>query len=178
MSDEDSLLPPSDVRYQMRPCGPCTACCTVMAVKSLEKEAGERCKQCSIGENGETPGCRIYERRPLECKSFVCLWAHGLKFLRDDDRPDNIKVFLHSFEDRHGDPCVSFSELERDALNRPRVQELVAEVLAGGFTIRYRHFDGHVNWIDGQGGYKRFVPKAATDLPDIADDGRIIVVKG
>lgn len=148
-----------------------------MAVASLEKPAGEWCKQCSNGEHGEPPGCRIYARRPLECKSFVCLWAHGLKFLTDEDRPDKVKVFLHTFEDRHGDPCVSFSELVPDALNRPRVRELVSEVLAGGFTIRYRHYNGDVNWIDGEGRYKRFVPKAATDLPDVVDDGRLIVVK-
>ena len=51
-----------------RKCGGCTLCCTLLPVVSLGKTGGQRCKHlCSRG-------CRIYERRPIDCRFFSCRW--------------------------------------------------------------------------------------------------------
>lgn len=71
-------------------CGECTACCTVMGVKELDKKANVRCThQCD-------KGCSIYGQHPQSCKDFECLFVQGLfpdheEFLR----PDKLGVIFH-----------------------------------------------------------------------------------
>lgn len=69
-----------------RPCGDCTACCTVMAVPELGKSRGQACAHLCAS------GCAIYEERPASCRRFDCLWRLG--FARDDDRPDRFGVIF------------------------------------------------------------------------------------
>ncbi|HRI10323.1 MAG TPA: hypothetical protein PKW35_21035 [Nannocystaceae bacterium] len=71
---------------QARPCGECTACCTVMAVTELQKPRGQACAHICAG------GCAIYSERPDSCRRFDCLWRLG--FARDDDRPDRLGVIF------------------------------------------------------------------------------------
>jgi hypothetical protein len=52
---------------EARACGSCTLCCKVLAITELGKPQGEWCRHCAIGS-----GCRIYDRRPSECRSFHC----------------------------------------------------------------------------------------------------------
>jgi hypothetical protein len=54
-----------------RACGTCTLCCKVMAIEQLEKPGGVWCGHCEPGM-----GCRIYEGRPTECRTFHCLWLY------------------------------------------------------------------------------------------------------
>jgi len=71
-----------------RSCGPCTLCCTVMAVDrpEMQKEAGVTCRHCK-------GGCTIYETRPALCRDFHCGWRQ-LPILDDDWRPDRSGVFV------------------------------------------------------------------------------------
>lgn len=71
---------------QARPCGECTACCTVMAVTELKKPRGQACPHICAA------GCAIYSERPDSCRRFDCLWRLG--FARDDDRPDRLGVIF------------------------------------------------------------------------------------
>jgi hypothetical protein len=50
-----------------RSCGECTLCCKVIGIAALDKPRGRWCQHCEAGV-----GCRIYERRPEECRSFDC----------------------------------------------------------------------------------------------------------
>jgi hypothetical protein len=50
-----------------RACGSCTLCCKLLIVKDLAKPLGEWCQHCDIGR-----GCRIYDERPAECRTFFC----------------------------------------------------------------------------------------------------------
>jgi hypothetical protein len=50
-----------------RACGACTLCCKVLGIAELEKPQGDWCRHCDIGR-----GCKIYDRRPAECRSFHC----------------------------------------------------------------------------------------------------------
>lgn len=70
-----------------RACGPCTRCCTRLAVPALDKAAGVRCSH-----EQEAGGCAIYDRRPVTCRAFVCQWQQGT--LREALRPDLVQVIV------------------------------------------------------------------------------------
>lgn len=50
-----------------RNCDTCTMCCKILSIKDLEKPQGQWCSHCNIGK-----GCKIYDLRPEECKTFYC----------------------------------------------------------------------------------------------------------
>jgi hypothetical protein len=52
----------------MRECGDCSLCCRVMGVESLDKPRGVWCQHCT------KPGCKIYDTRPKDCRTFSCAW--------------------------------------------------------------------------------------------------------
>lgn len=57
---------------QFNQCGECTACCTAIEVRALNKPAGETCEHVCEG------GCSIYHDRPDACKKAACMWLQGL----------------------------------------------------------------------------------------------------
>jgi hypothetical protein len=63
-----------------RECGTCTLCCKVIGVVALDKPEQVWCRHCIPGR-----GCRIYETRPQECRTFGCLW------LADEAFPEALK---------------------------------------------------------------------------------------
>ena len=69
-----------------RPCGECTACCTALEVRELQKPRGLPCVHLCAA------GCGVYAERPETCRRFDCLWRLG--FARDDDRPDRLGVIF------------------------------------------------------------------------------------
>ena len=79
-------------------CGSCTMCCKLMAVTELAKPKNVLCQHCDIGK-----GCKIYDDRPDNCRSFRCLWLQsqvmGLNALPLQMRPDKCKVVLHTTPD-------------------------------------------------------------------------------
>ena len=63
------LPPPSPTRES---CGSCGTCCKLLEVPSLNKPT---CQWCVHAKPGRLPGaCTIYEARPIECRTFRCLW--------------------------------------------------------------------------------------------------------
>lgn len=62
-----------------RSCESCKACCITMDVHSIKKPAGRACQHlCSTG-------CMVYERRPGDCREFMCDW------LMDEDMPASMR---------------------------------------------------------------------------------------
>ncbi len=57
-----------------RKCGSCNLCCELFEVEGLDKAAGQKCEYLKAG----CRGCRIYESRPDQCRSFDCLWLQGV----------------------------------------------------------------------------------------------------
>lgn len=55
-----------------RRCGPCSACCTVIAVPELQKPADEPCRHLCAS------GCGIHPDRPESCQRFECQWLRGV----------------------------------------------------------------------------------------------------
>jgi hypothetical protein len=52
-----------------RGCRGCTLCCKLLGVEELEKPPSVWCGSCS-----PRTGCKIYELRPTECRSFYCAY--------------------------------------------------------------------------------------------------------
>lgn len=74
----------------MNACGTCTACCVLLPIVALGKQAGRPCRKLVTA--GPEPGCSIYPSRPEACRSFACGWlAEGWD---DDLRPDVCGVML------------------------------------------------------------------------------------
>jgi hypothetical protein len=53
-----------------RTCEGCEACCTVMAVRELEKATWTPCRHLA----GQGRGCAVWGEHPSSCKTFHCLW--------------------------------------------------------------------------------------------------------
>jgi len=70
----------------LRPCQPCTECCTAMRIAELDKPQGEKCPH----EGAQ--GCNIYTLRPTGCRKWNCQWRLGVGTM--DQRPDLIGIVL------------------------------------------------------------------------------------
>lgn len=62
-----------------RACGGCDACCTVMAVRELEKPTWTACRH----RPADRPGCSIWGAHPASCRTFHCLWRQEPAVLPD-----------------------------------------------------------------------------------------------
>ncbi len=71
----------------VRKCGTCTACCTTLGIRELEKPPGTPCSKLS-----SVKGCSIYEDRPNSCSAWSCLWRRG--GFEGADRPDRLGVVM------------------------------------------------------------------------------------
>lgn len=116
-----------------RSCGECTACCTVLGVRELEKKPWQNCQH--ICGNG----CAIYAERPGSCKEFSCFWLSG-DFGNEEMRPDKYGIIVDARGLREADlPYLAVREVEAGAFDRPKVKywlnRLVTEVTL--FLIGY-----------------------------------------
>jgi hypothetical protein len=71
-----------------RTCGTCTMCCKVYRIADLNKQEGKWCTHCAIGS-----GCRIYDERPEQCRSFNCLWLQDAT-MAAEWKPEISKIVL------------------------------------------------------------------------------------
>lgn len=54
----------------MNACGSCRMCCKILGVETIKKPCGTMCQHAD-----KKVGCRIYESRPEECRTFSCMWV-------------------------------------------------------------------------------------------------------
>lgn len=69
---------------ELKPCGDCKACCTVVGVVELEKQNYQRCHHLC------TAGCEIYDSKPESCTEYQCWYTQGLV----EGRPDRIGLIV------------------------------------------------------------------------------------
>ena len=72
-----------------RSCGDCSLCCKLIRVDAFAKPPGTWCTHCAPGGGG----CRIYDRRPTECRNFYCAWMVSPS-LGEHWRPNKCKMVL------------------------------------------------------------------------------------
>lgn len=73
-------------------CGTCRACCTIMRVDELEKPAGVACQH--LESAADKPGCKTYETRPQDCRTWDCVWRRPSSGMTPDQRPDRLGVLF------------------------------------------------------------------------------------
>jgi hypothetical protein len=83
---------PNSAAPQVRECGSCTSCCTLLEVTEVGTAVNEWCKHCEAGK-----GCTIYDQRPQMCRSFSCAWLQG--HLDDDWYPERAGMVVHFSQD-------------------------------------------------------------------------------
>lgn len=66
-------------------CGECTACCTILAVDTVNKTSYKDCQH-------QGNGCSIYKARPEVCKTFQCAWLQVGG--PPEERPDKSGLML------------------------------------------------------------------------------------
>ncbi|MFO1185048.1 MAG: hypothetical protein U1E56_09700 [Bauldia sp.] len=76
-----------------RDCGTCSLCCKLVGIEALDKPVGQWCPHAKPGR-----GCAIYDRRPLECRDFSCLWLENDR-LGEEWRPSRSKIVLYRIDD-------------------------------------------------------------------------------
>lgn len=106
----------------MRSCGPCTACCTALAVRELDKP-----RYCACPRLGAS-GCAEYANRPDSCRDYQCLWLQG--FLGEEDRPDRLGVIVTVTRDPARPELGNLPmivECVDGALRQPRVIEAIRQ---------------------------------------------------
>ncbi len=88
-----------------RSCRDCTLCCKLVAVHELKKPAQSWCEHCEIGV-----GCKVYETRPADCRTFYCGWLVDPR-IADAWEPNRSKmvvkfearrIVIHVDKDRRG----------------------------------------------------------------------------
>ena len=70
-------------------CGSCTLCCKVVGVAELKKPGDVWCGHCN-----KAKGCKIYDTRPQECRTFYCLFLLGADF-PELWRPSKSKLVIY-----------------------------------------------------------------------------------
>lgn len=84
----------------VRICGPCSGCCTVLRIDSQPGYSTRLDTGEDIAKPAQTPcrflgeqGCTIYEARPIVCRTFQCDWLMKRKGFKQSDHPCRIGFF-------------------------------------------------------------------------------------
>lgn len=97
-------------------CGECTLCCKLLEThgKDAKSPIGTYCHHCDL-----SAGCKIYESRPEECRTYQCMWTM-MENAGEDLRPDKCGIIF----DRAGDDVISARIEEEMKLNRLVVRQI------------------------------------------------------
>lgn len=117
------------VKKARRKCGACSACCTVVKVETIGKEAREACPKALAGG-----GCSVYDDRPAECAHYTCWWREGL--FMEDERPDLVGALVEGRRDRLGLRVAVVRETEAGQLEQGKADGVINATCARlGFTL-------------------------------------------
>lgn len=119
-------------------CQDCDGCCRVFEVASIGKQFGEPCWH--LGKTAEGPGCKIYAERPLECRTYVCLWLDSQrkpgKEFDEKLRPDVCKVVMGYPQARDRETLMIYPYPgHEDSWRVPPVSDYLREILARGAKV-------------------------------------------
>lgn len=123
----------------MRECGPCSACCGVLAVNVIKKPAWEKCKDQSES------GCGIYAEQPQPCRDYKCKWLEGE--LEEYERPDLIGVIIDSgatklFSHTWGNDAVTAREIAANTSDFSGSKELIKKLLEQDRVVFVKTYGG------------------------------------
>lgn len=107
-------------RPNMRQCGDCSLCCTVMAVGEINKPENVKCsKLTTMGR------CSIYSTKPASCTSYQCLWLAGA--MPEELKPSRSRIVADTGSS--GNIVVMHvSPYDRGAWNKPAVKRWIESI--------------------------------------------------
>lgn len=126
-----ALLRNNIMKSELRDCGDCILCCTIMKVYELNKPEGIKCKHCKYG-------CEIYNDRPMSCRIFHCLWRFRKLFIdkKNRKRPDRLGVLIIPKKEINGySPALQFNALDRKVFDKDDVKSLIEVYRKEGFNV-------------------------------------------
>ena len=110
-------------------CNGCTICCKVLDIPWMDSPVGFYCKECEPGV-----GCRIWEDRPEECKTFKCSY-YKVKNCNKNLRPDKCGVVFEKATKN-----IFFGTLNEDAVVLDKFVNIqITKFLEKGFSIILKH---------------------------------------
>jgi len=124
----------------MRSCGPCSACCGVIAVHALEKPEWKKCPH-------QAEGCTIYQEQPEPCRKYRCSWLSG--DLQEKERPDLVGVIVDQglssiFKPIWGEHALCVREIEPESRKSPQATELIDRLVNEDRPVFVKMFGGGV----------------------------------
>ena len=134
----------------MRRCGPCSACCHVLAIPETGSTGWSDCQH-----QRKHGGCGIYTDRPEPCSSARCQWLLGVGANRD--RPDLCGLVVWLVDEAVERPFVVVHEVWPGAAKRGRGPGLIARLVGqiGPMPAFLRVPTGHLTlnaaaraWVD------------------------------
>lgn len=156
------LRAPADEGAAMRRCGDCQLCCKVLPTKEIDKPADTRCRHQKHGV-----GCAIYERRPMSCRLWLCLWLMGEPVGARPDRsrlvvdplPDYVVAVENATGARQTVPVIQVwcAEHDREAHRDPAFREwlkgtgrpaLVRFANKSGLVLQWQGDHWYERWSD------------------------------
>jgi Fe-S-cluster containining protein len=127
-----------------RKCGACSACCTHLGIKELDKPQGVPCRYLTQ-KFGAARQCGIYAARPEACANFYCGWRLGVGN-EETGRPDRSGILISVYEntrDNCGDNfdpdvplCVTITIINENRcgnLTKGHLAEAIQKLTTSGF---------------------------------------------
>ena len=145
-----------------RSCAGCTLCCKLLGIAELAKPAAQWCAHCAVGE-----GCKIYETRPAECRSFNCAWLLDAS-LGPEWAPKRCRFMIARDQNRiviHVDPA------QPDAWRKPPFRETINN---WGAALTPR---GAQVLVVENGDVTMILPGGEKRLGQVGDDQMILAVR-
>lgn len=133
MSSVTNMLP-----VLSKSCGPCTACCTVIAVEPLGKEPYTPCNHLC------TEGCSIYDRKPSVCSTWECAWKSGWIDGDERRRPDQLGV-IFEFHGSSGHSFLWAYEVWPNAFDSPQARYLLQRLEKKEILVRIDYQSRRLN---------------------------------
>lgn len=94
-------------------CGECTACCTLLEIKAINKPINTHCQYCD-------GGCSIHDTKPQTCAEFECAYrqADGIPVSL---RPDKCGIIFIKLDDNTFtgviNPKMELSDIAKAQIN-------------------------------------------------------------
>ena len=105
----------------IKPCGDCRACCTVLGVREFDKPNYQPCQhECGTG-------CSIYPDRPASCREYFCGWKWGLIEGDERRRPDKLGV-IFDFQAFPAPGVLRAWEVRPGAASEPAARYLILKL--------------------------------------------------
>jgi|TARA_B100000085_G_C18558187_1_gene518519 Fe-S-cluster containining protein len=138
-------------RENMRECQDCSLCCKLPEINDLEyhKKSFLWCKSCNI----EKGNCKVYENRPLTCRTFECFYLQN----KTDLKPNEVGFFVFTEQHliyEHGDQKIRTIYCEpkklKDLIKNIKKDKKLSMFIKLGyaFHIRYNENDKHIKIYD------------------------------